>query len=413
MKSPIVISISPNIGSSDIKLAFKTLFTLRLWKKEDINTSAKKELQSIFPGHQVELISSGRTALYYLLKGVGIGQGDEVVIQAFTCLAVPASLQWAGTKPVYADINATTYNLDPASLKKVITPRTKAVIVQHTFGVPANLEEIKSICDQAGIILIEDCAHALGGTYNNQPLGTFGQAAILSFGRDKIISSVFGGAIISKDKNLMQKISSQQQQLSYPPAAWTAQQLLHPILTSLALPVYFTAKLGPALMVLFQSAGLLSKAVSASEKIGRQPSFLKWRFSPALGSLLRHQLNQLPQNLAHRRHVASQYISALKTKFHPLPPIASQTHPAWLRFPLQVSDPIRVRNIARQQHMLLGDWYDSAIAPANVDPDLFNYAPGSCPVAEQVASRIINLPTHPRLGREDAQRVIDFICSQP
>src|SRR5581483_4013141 len=112
--------------------------------------------------------------------------------QAFTCVAVPNSVLWTGAKAIYADIDETG-NLDPKDLEKKITKKTKAVIIQHTFGIAANMDAIQKVLKGKKIILIEDCAHALGASYKGKKLGTFGEFAFFSFGRDKVISSVFGG----------------------------------------------------------------------------------------------------------------------------------------------------------------------------------------------------------------------------
>ena len=120
-----------------------------------------------------------------------IGEGDEVLVQAFTCVAVPNSVLWAQATPVYADIDA-TLNIDPIDVEKKITNRTKAIIVQHTFGIPADMDALVALAKKHNILLIEDCAHSLGATYKGKKVGTFGDAAFFSFGRDKVVSSVFG-----------------------------------------------------------------------------------------------------------------------------------------------------------------------------------------------------------------------------
>ena len=142
-----------------------------------------------------------------MIKSFDITYGDEVIVQAFTCLAVPEVVIWCGAKPVYLDIDE-SLNLDIRLLEKSISSKTRIIIVQHTFGIPAKIDMIKKIAQKHNIILIEDCAHSLGAKYNSQKIGTFGDAAFFSFGRDKVISSVFGGLAFINPRSKYYKTSS-------------------------------------------------------------------------------------------------------------------------------------------------------------------------------------------------------------
>jgi len=167
----------------------------------------EKALTDYF-GLDVFLVNSGRSALYLILKAAGIGEGDEVLIQAYTCNAVPNPIIWTGAKPIYADIKADSLNVAVDDLKKKITERTRAIILQHTFGRPGPIEEVLEITRNKKLLFIEDCAHCLGAEYKGKKLGTYGDAAIFSFGREKVISSLAGGAIIVGNKQLERPISS-------------------------------------------------------------------------------------------------------------------------------------------------------------------------------------------------------------
>jgi hypothetical protein len=144
-KKPISISFAPNFQQDDNLLALKLLCGL-VPKTE--RTHAIKELKNLvshfFPQQEVSLFSSGRSALYYGIKALNLTAGDEVLVQAFTCVAVPNAVQWNDLQPVFVDVD-TTYNLDTVDLERKISPRTKAVVVQHTFGIPANLDVIKKL----------------------------------------------------------------------------------------------------------------------------------------------------------------------------------------------------------------------------------------------------------------------------
>ena len=150
--------------------------------------------------------ATGRMAFYAILKALGIGEGDEVIIPAFTCVVVPNAIIYAGARPIYADIETERFSLDPAKLVGVITPRTKAIMAQHTFGIPCFLEEIQKVAEGKGIPVIEDCAHSLGGSLNGKPLGSIGAASFFSMDHTKIVSTISGGMATSPDPGLLQAI---------------------------------------------------------------------------------------------------------------------------------------------------------------------------------------------------------------
>lgn len=373
----------------------------------------EQRLAAIVGQPHVILTSSGRSAIYYLLRAAGIGQGDEVIIQAFTCLAVPAAVKWAGATPIYADIQPATLNLDPDAVACKITSRTKAIIIQHTFGLSAPLADIVRLARRHHLLIIEDCAHALGAAFHGQPAGSFSDAAVLSFGRDKVLSCVFGGAIAVRNSALAQRLRTAQAKLPPPPRWWVAQQLLHPLLLwYIVLPLYFLAGgLGKIKLVIWQKLRLLSLAVSPKEKQGDTPAFLFWRFAPNLAPLLTHQLAKLPRATSRRREITARYAAKLKYFSGQDPKKNLLATAPLLRYPLFVANNRTTLRAARHAKLLLGDWYTTPVAPS-VTQAVSGYTPGSCPNAEWTAEHIINLPTYPRLTDEQVERVIAFINDQ-
>lgn len=420
MKNPIAISLSPNVNREYVSLAKHLLLVHSQWEDKHILSRASEMLARRFSGgaprslgegggHFVSLASSGRQALYDLLRALDIKNGDEVIIQAFTCIAVPEPIVWVGATPVYADIKEGSYSIDPEDVKKKITSKTKAIIVQHTFGIPGPIEEIMAIAKEKGIFVIEDCAHALPASLNGRSLGTFGDAAIMSFGRDKCISSIFGGAVITKDAALIARISSFQKQRPLPPRMWVAQQLLHPVFFRYALQWYFASSIGKVALVLAQKLGLLSKAVASEERSGQKPVHVAYAYSPALALLLLDQLKKLDSIASRRLQIAARYQVELRI---PTPPVGdSSIMPSYLRFPMLVENRDAILLDARSQHMLLGDWYDAPLVPKSSNYMAFGYRIGSCPRAEDAARRVINLPTYPSLTDTQVTKVIDFMNS--
>jgi len=119
-------------------------------------------------------VNSGTDALHLPLVACGIGPGDEVVIPGFTFFATGEAVSYTGARPVFADVDAGTFNLDPASLKNSITRKTKAVIAVHLFGQCAELDEIARICREKKLVLVEDCAQCIGADYDGRNAGSWG-----------------------------------------------------------------------------------------------------------------------------------------------------------------------------------------------------------------------------------------------
>ncbi len=150
-------------------------------------------------GNPVVLAPSARIALYWLLKSLGIGPGDHVILQAFNFPAVPAAVRATGAEVRFLDVGAGTFEADWSALESVIGDRTKAVIATHLYGNPVDLARVKRICDSKGVILIEDCAQAIGAMAGRRKVGTVGEGAFFSLGPTKNLTLLGGGAVSTSD----------------------------------------------------------------------------------------------------------------------------------------------------------------------------------------------------------------------
>jgi len=218
------------------------------------------------------------------------------------------------------------------------------------------LTRIQKLCRQHNLVLIEDCAHALGAEYQGKPIGSFGDLTVLSFGRDKVISSVFGGALLSRQSLTLPD-------LTYPDKLWIAKQFLHPLIFSVAVPTYFS--FGKFIIYLFRKLNLITLPLT-DLPVNLLPN--------ALAELVLHQWKKLDRLNRHRREIAKVYASAFKQKFNP--------QSIYLRFPLKVADPSGLIRYAKTKHLWLGDWYDK---------------------------KIVNLPTHSKMDLTDADRIVNLI----
>lgn len=407
MATIISASLSPNTQGDDVALAAKTLLRPWVWRVGREVAIAEGWFRTYFSTDTAVSFNSGRAALLALLKSFGIGGGDEVLLQAFTCVAVPNSVLWAGATPRFVDIDE-TYNLDPNDLAQKITKKTKVVIVQHTFGIPANMDAIAALVQKHNLIVIEDCAHSLGASYKGRNVGSLGDAAFFSFGRDKVLSSVWGGMAMVNKKITHTKaaaaLRAYQQNLPTPRAFWIFQQLLHPVAFLLILGTY-TAGFGKVLLVVLQKLRLLSFPVYPEEKQGKRPQDFPARFPNALAILLLNQLKKLNAYNSQRRTIALYF---RKTLIHQgKSGLVDRANGAmFLRYPLKVKNPEGILRKAKARGILLGNWYHNVVDPTGVEFAAVGYVKGSCPNAEKAAVSIVNLPT--LISEQQAKRVVEI-----
>jgi perosamine synthetase len=146
--------------------------------------------------------ANGTVALHLALTALGIGPGDEVIVPAFTMIATANAVTYTGATPVLADSEDATWNVDPASVARQITPRTKAIVVVHTYGHPADMDAILALARRHRLLVVEDAAEAHGATYRGRPVGSFGDAATFSFYGNKIVTTGEGGMVTTNDAAL-------------------------------------------------------------------------------------------------------------------------------------------------------------------------------------------------------------------
>lgn len=147
-------------------------------------------------------VSSGTSALHLTLAALGVSEGDEVILPSYVCIALLNAVRYLGATAVLADIDPETANIDPRDAAARITKRTRAMIVPHLFGRPADMDALMKL----NIPVIEDCAQAVGGTFRDRPLGTIGHAAVYSFYATKVMTTGEGGMVVSSSKELIDRV---------------------------------------------------------------------------------------------------------------------------------------------------------------------------------------------------------------
>ncbi|MGY1982930.1 DegT/DnrJ/EryC1/StrS family aminotransferase [Nocardia gipuzkoensis] len=178
---------------------------ISIYDRSGVIARLEDALQHYFGARYAVLTSSGTAALYSMYAACGIGPGDEVIVPAYTFFATATPLLHLGVTPVLADCDASG-NLDPVDLPRRITKRTKAIVVTHMWGMPAQVQRLRTLADAHGLLLLEDASHAHGASIGEQKIGTFGQAAAFSMNGPKPLSAGEGGFILTDDEDVYHRV---------------------------------------------------------------------------------------------------------------------------------------------------------------------------------------------------------------
>jgi len=404
---PVFISSIPTIEEDDLKLC-----------KELLSKNDVVDIEVKLPGFKNKkhfYTNTGRASLYTILKALEISKGDEVIIQSFTCMAVVVPLKWLDIKPVYADTNQDTYNISFESIKNRITAKTRAVIIQHTFGIPAQIEKIKEYIDEINkgrdkkIYLIEDCAHCLNIKKEDKYLGTYGDISFFSFGQEKVVSTTQGGCIVSNNKNLEKKIEEVYKNIPNMPARTVKYNLRYPLLWNFIKKVYYKPKFlanskhfskltfGKFLIILFRFLGLIKSQASINDFGSPQKGVFKLSSEQKL--LLKNQLDKIERLSIHRERITDKYSRLLDLDLHG----------SLIRYPILVDYPDVVKSKLQKIKVIAGNWYNYPVIPRGIDLDEVGYTLGTCPNTEYVMEHILNLPTDLEVTEKEAEKIVHIV----
>ena len=204
-RTPFFSFIRPHNDIDDAQLA---VLQQRVITDEegDYSSSYAQAFCAALGGGYALPTASARMALHALLRHYGLGNGDEVLVTGFTCSVVLNAILRCGAVPSFVDIDRQTLGTSPESVEAAITPRTKVLIAQHTFGIPCAIDSLRTLATRRNIKLIEDVAIAFGSKHKGKPLGAWGDAAYFSTDHSKPLNSLIGGMLYTTDENLYERI---------------------------------------------------------------------------------------------------------------------------------------------------------------------------------------------------------------
>lgn len=346
--------------------------------------------------------ATARVGLYGLLRALAVGEGDEVLLPAPTHIVVANAVRYTGATPVYADCRAEDWNIDLDSAAQRVGPRTRAIVAQHSFGIPVDMDAVGRFAAEHDLAVLEDCVHALGARWRERPAGSLGRAAFFSTEETKMISTTMGGMVVTDDGELHRRMLEFRRTCAPPSRGLTARYLLKLVAYHL---------LTQPVAHRFTRAGYealgerqpLPTPTERAELEGGMRSDYRQRLAPAQAVLALRQLGRLDANVAHRRRIAAIYRRLLEPAGLRLAQVPAGAEPSWVRFPVHVPDRA-VAVEALRPHAVAGTWFSSVLEEA-ATPASGGYPAGSCPRAEEASQHLVNLPTHPRVRPDDAERI--------
>ena len=196
---------SPDITEQDIEAVTRVLRTSSLSLGPKL-LEFERALSHYLGAGDVVAVHSGTSGLHLCIRALGISEGDEVIVPSFAFIAVANAVRYERATPIFVDIDEQTLNLDPDLLEAAITSRTRAIIVVHTFGCPADLSRIIQVARRHGLYVIEDACEALGGEYEGQKVGVLGDIGVFAFYPNKQITTGEGGAVVTRSPDVASKV---------------------------------------------------------------------------------------------------------------------------------------------------------------------------------------------------------------
>ena len=301
-------------------------------------------------------LNSGTSALHLALRCLDVGPGDEVITVSMTFIATAWAISYVGAKPVFVDIDPVRRTLNPDTLEAAITPRTKAIIPVHLYGMPAEMDRITAIAERHGVPVIEDAAQAHGAKYRDRRVGQFGQIACFSFYPTKNLGAYGeGGALVTNDASIAHRARSLRDHAQ-------SQKYLH-------------------------------------DEIG-----YNYRMDSFQAAVLSIKLKYLDEWNTARIDRAGQYTASLKASSYKLPAHISDSECVWHCYVIETPERDRVRSGLQEAGIQSSVHYPVPVHLQKAYEHL-KYRSGDLPITEALCEQCLALPMYPELSKEKISRV--------
>ena len=312
---------SPDIRDEDINAVKEVLLSGNLVQGKIVENLEKKIAEYLNVSNCI-LVTNGTSTLHLILTALGIGKEDEVIVPAFSYIATANVIELVGATPIFVDINIETFNIDSDKIEKAINSKTKAIIIVHEFGLCADALKIKEICDRNKVLMIEDAACALGAKESDYFAGTMGVAGSFSFHPRKAITSGEGGAVVTDNVDLANKIRA------------------------------------------LRNHGI---DYTKSDRMDFIVAGYNCRMTDFQAALLGSQFSRLNQILKRKTEIAERYLSEIKNPYFELPKVSVGKTPSWQTFHVLLLIPLKQKEIIiKLRELGIGTNYGAQCMPDQI-----------------------------------------------
>lgn len=356
--------IKPILGDEEIDAVVRVMRSGMVAQGPEV-ASFEQEFAAYCGVEHAVAVNSGTAAIHALLSSLGVGPGDEVITTPFTFVATASPILMCGATPVFVDIDADTFNLDPQGVRAAITPRTRAIVAVHLFGLPADWAALSAVADEHGIPLLEDACQAVGAKWQGHRAGSLGAGAAFSTYATKNLSTGEGGMVTTNDGELADFVRRFRH---HGQPAGTR---------------YVYAHLGYNYRMTDIAAAIGRQQLAKLDGWNHRRQEIAARYGDAFAGLAKVVPPACPDGMEHVYHLYSLKIDGDVPAF--------QAH---------LSD----KGVASGVYYPVPLYRTDLFANLNCDP-------GDFPVCEQVASSIVSIPCHPALSDADAEAVIEAVTT--
>lgn len=347
--------------------------------------------------------ASGRMAFYALMKVLGIGEGDEVILTAFTCSVMPNAIMKLGGRPVYADMDRVTFGSSASEIQKVITSKTKLIVAQHSFGIPCDIDQIVKLAKERGIFVVEDCAITFDSSLKGVKVGNWGDAAIFSTDHSKPLNTIIGGILYTQNHEVYEQVEHMARMA--PPLSEKHQRNLYQQM--LFERKYYTpekyvyAKIFSYIRTIWMRVVGIQGMVFLEDNYTRpSPGKEKYPYPAAMPAFLAmlglFELERWGVQKTRRKELLSGFMGKFKQSSY-------STHlPAVYNDPTRDIVPLRFVFSCAGSGALLQRlckyidvnwiWFRQPVTCAVEGLESLRYVSNSCPISEEICSGIVNLP---------------------
>lgn len=334
-----------------------------------------------------------RVGLYMLLQALGIKPGDEIILPGYTCVVVPNAILYAGGTPVYADIDPRTYNATCKTIEPLVTPRTRVIIAQNTFGLSPDIDPILSLARARNIFVVEDCTQGLGGSYKGRPAGLSAEAAFFSTQWSKPISAGLGGILWLRDLDVATKVSTLNEKLSHPGIGEDLILGLQRLLRPLADRPILHYMLVQFYRFLTQKLGVTGSGGRNELTVIEMPKNYLKLMGKSQKKAVERGFEGLNTIIEYRQQNSEWYDQYFHSRGFSTPYRPDYAEHSMLRYTIRVPNKLELLDKARRLHIPIGDWFASPLHPVQGDLTQWMYTVGHCLEAEKACRETINLST--------------------